>query len=139
MFLQSKQIFLEASARLDWVWRRYIEMNLGRGISSFKARINRKNTLSTHCPEASWRSHAGPEHRHNTSCLFPVSCPRTITFHHQIEADKARDEGTIVYAVGVGSVPEETLEAIGGGPENVFDTSDFEGLDGEPMEIRRLK
>lgn len=35
-----------------------------------------------------------------------------------------------MYAVGVGNVPVATLEAIGGGPENVFDTSDFEGLDG---------
>lgn len=49
----------------------------------------------------------------------------------QIEADAARAEGTIVYAVGVGTVPEATLEAIGGGPANVFDVSDFTELDGE--------
>lgn len=51
--------------------------------------------------------------------------------HHQAEADAARAEGIIVYAVGVGDVPAATLEAIGGGPENVFDVSDFEGLSGE--------
>ena len=49
----------------------------------------------------------------------------------QIEADAARAEGTIVYAVGVGSVPEGTLLSIGGDPANVFDTSDFTELDSE--------
>lgn len=49
----------------------------------------------------------------------------------QIEADAARAEGTTVYAVGVGSVPEDTLLSIGGDPANVFDASDFTELDSE--------
>lgn len=74
---------------------------------------------------------------HACTCRFPFpplfwNEPTTCFFvGNQIEADAARAEGTTVYAVGVGTVPAETLEAIGGGPENVFDTSDFEGLDGE--------
>ncbi|CAM9786703.1 unnamed protein product [Ectocarpus fasciculatus] len=48
----------------------------------------------------------------------------------QDEADAARAEGTILYAVGVGSGPsEETLLAIGGDEANVFDVDNFEELD----------
>ncbi|CAB1103156.1 unnamed protein product [Ectocarpus sp. CCAP 1310/34] len=48
----------------------------------------------------------------------------------QDEADAARAEGTIMYAVGVGSVPTaETLLAIGGDEANVFDVDNFEELD----------
>lgn len=36
-----------------------------------------------------------------------------------------------MYAVGVGSVPEDTLLDIGGDPANVFDVSDFTELDSE--------
>eukprot|EP00752_Nemacystus_decipiens_P002185 g2080.t1 len=53
----------------------------------------------------------------------------------QIEADAARAEGTVVYAVGVGVVPEETLLSIGGDPANVFDVSDFTELDSALDEI----
>lgn len=52
-------------------------------------------------------------------------------YSFQIEADAARAEGTIVYAVGVGAfVPEATLLGIGGDPANVFDASDFNELEG---------
>ncbi|CAM9476653.1 unnamed protein product [Ectocarpus sp. 12 AP-2014] len=48
----------------------------------------------------------------------------------QDEADAARAEGIILYAVGVGSVPTaETLLAIGGDEANVFDVDNFEELD----------
>ncbi|CAN0057619.1 unnamed protein product, partial [Ectocarpus fasciculatus] len=46
------------------------------------------------------------------------------------EADAARAEGTIVYAVGVGSGPTaEILLEIGGEEANVFDVDDFQELD----------
>lgn len=51
----------------------------------------------------------------------------------QIEADEARAEGTIVYAVGVGAVSEATLLAIGGGSENYFDIDEFSELDSESV------
>ncbi|CBJ26488.1 similar to collagen [Ectocarpus siliculosus] len=48
----------------------------------------------------------------------------------QDEADAARAEGTILYAVGVGSGPsQENLLAIGGDEANVFDVDNFEELD----------
>ncbi|CAN0192595.1 unnamed protein product [Ectocarpus sp. 6 AP-2014] len=54
----------------------------------------------------------------------------------QIEADAARDEGTIVYAVGVGpDVTEATLLSIGGDLANVFDASNFTELDNTLDEI----
>lgn len=50
----------------------------------------------------------------------------------QDEANAARAEGTIVYAVGVGPGPSQaTLEAIGGDPANVFDIDEFSELDSE--------
>eukprot|EP00903_Cladosiphon_okamuranus_P021746 g19994.t2 len=55
----------------------------------------------------------------------------------KVEADAARAEGITVYAVGVGDVPAATLEAIGGGPENVFDIPDFEGLSDAVNDIVR--
>lgn len=68
-----------------------------------------------------------------TSYDWPaLACPWTNCYcSRQIEADVARAEGTIVYAVGVGLVPEETLLSIGGDPPNVFDASDFTELDSE--------
>ncbi|CAN0405319.1 unnamed protein product, partial [Ectocarpus sp. 8 AP-2014] len=54
----------------------------------------------------------------------------------QIEADAARDEGTIVYAVGVGpDVSEATLLSIGGDLTNVFDASNFTELENTLDEI----
>lgn len=54
-----------------------------------------------------------------------------MNLSHQIEADEARAEGTIVYAVGVGSVSEETLLAIAGDESNYFDIEEFTELDSE--------
>ncbi|CAM9548151.1 unnamed protein product [Sphacelaria rigidula] len=46
------------------------------------------------------------------------------------QADMAREEGTIVFAVGVGNgVSDATLLAIGGDEANVFAIGDFEQLD----------
>lgn len=56
----------------------------------------------------------------------------TCFCHRQDEADAARAEGTIVYAVGVGSGPTEAiLLDIGGEEDNVFDVNDFDELDGK--------
>ncbi|CAM9951901.1 unnamed protein product, partial [Hapterophycus canaliculatus] len=48
------------------------------------------------------------------------------------QADAARAEGTIVYAVGVGSGPDETtLLAIAGDESNIFDVDNFSELGSE--------
>ncbi|CAN0382217.1 unnamed protein product, partial [Scytosiphon promiscuus] len=54
------------------------------------------------------------------------------------EAKKAREEGVIIFAVGVGNGRVgSTLQAIAGDTGYQFDATDFSELDGEPSAVLR--
>ena len=61
-----------------------------------------------------------------------VISPGAITYPPQPAADAARAEGTILFAVGVGSgTGAATLLDIAGDEANIFDVDNFEELDSE--------